>query len=64
MQHAPSFTEADLRGESIAKVEIVDSGVAVSQVLNPHPVNVNTYVSEIILPSYEQMDQVALLKVY
>lgn len=56
--------EADLQGKSIADVSIVDTGVAVAQVLNPHPVNVNTYVSEIVLPSYERMDQVALLKVY
>ena len=56
--------EADLQGKSIAQVEIIDNGVAVSQVLNPHPVNVNTYVSEIVLPSYERMDEVALLKVF
>ena len=56
--------EADLQGKSIADVAIVDSGVAVTQVLNAHPVNVNTYVSEIVLPSYERMDQVALLKVF
>ena len=56
--------EADLQGKSIADVSIVDTGVAVTQVLNAHPVNVNTYVSEIVLPSYERMDQVALLKVF
>ena len=56
--------EADLQGKVIADVSIVDTGVAVTQVLNPHPVNVNTYVSEIVLPSYEQMDHVALLKVF
>ena len=56
--------EADLQGKSIADVSIVDSGVAVTQVLNAHPVNVNTYVSEIVLPSYERMNQVALLKVF
>lgn len=56
--------EADLQGKSIADVAIVDTGVAVTQVINPHPVNVNTYVSEIVLPSYEQMDKVALLKVF
>ena len=56
--------EADLQGKSIADVSIVDTGVAVTQVLNAHPVNVNTYVSEIVLPSYERMDQVAPLKVF
>ena len=48
----------------MADVAIVDSGVAVTQIVEPHPVNINTIVSEIILPSYEQMDQVAVLKVY
>ena len=48
----------------MANVEIVDTGVAVTQIVEPHPVNVNTLVSEIILPSYEQMDKVAVLKVY
>lgn len=56
--------EADLQGAGIADVSIVDTGVAVTQVVNPHPVNVNTYVSEIVLPSYERMDEVALLKVF
>lgn len=56
--------EADLQGQSIADVAIVDEGVAITQVLNAHPVNVNTYVSEIVLPSYERMDQVALIKAF
>ncbi|HCI84689.1 MAG TPA: phage capsid protein [Lachnospiraceae bacterium] len=56
--------EADLLSSNMADVAIVDSGVAVTQIVEPHPVNINTIVSEIILPSYEQMDQVAVLKVY
>lgn len=56
--------EADLLSSNVADVSIVDTGVAVTQIVEPHPVNINTIVSEIILPSYEQMDQVALLKVY
>ncbi len=56
--------EADLQGKSIADVKIVDTGVAVTQVLNAHPVNVNTYVSEIVLPSYERMNHVALIKAF
>lgn len=56
--------EADLISSNMADVAIVDTGVAVTQITEPHPVNINTIVSEIILPSYEQMDQVALLKVY
>ena len=55
--------EADLMGKAPADVAIVNSGIAVTQVVDPHPVNVNTFVSQIVLPSYERMDDVALLKV-
>lgn len=44
-------------------VSLVNGGVAVSQIVEPHPVNINTIVSEIVLPSYERADEVALLKV-
>lgn len=44
-------------------VAIVNTGVAVSRIVEPHPVNVNTIVSEIVLPTYERADEVALLKV-
>lgn len=55
--------EADLMGKSPADVAIVNQGIAVTQVVDPHPVNVNTFVSQIVLPSYERMNDVALLKV-
>ena len=56
--------EADLRGgASDAQVAIVNTGVAVTQVIDPHPVNINTFASEIVLPSYERMNEVALIKV-
>ena len=55
--------EADLMGKGAAEVAIVNQGIAVTQVVDPHPVNVNTFVSQIVLPSYERMDDVALLKV-
>ena len=56
--------EADLRGgASKAQVAIVNTGVAVTQILDEHPVNLNTFASEIVLPSYERMNEVALLKV-
>ena len=55
--------EADLRGKAIADVEIVENGIAVTQIVDPHPVNVNTFASEIVLPSFERMDEVALIKV-
>ena len=56
--------EADLRSSGMADVQIVDTGVALAQIVDPHPVNVNTFASEIVLPSYERMDEVALLKVF
>ena len=44
-------------------VEIVNTGVALATVKIDHPVNTNIIASEIVLPSYERMDEVALLKV-
>lgn len=56
--------QADLMGKNdVTEVEIVDTGVAITQIAIPHPVNINTLASEIVLPSYERMDEVALLKV-
>lgn len=55
--------EADLMGKGIAQVQIVETGIAVTQIVDPHPVNLNTFASEIVLPSYERMDEVAVLKV-
>lgn len=55
--------EADLLGSNAAEVAIVNTGVAITQIVDPHPVNVNTFASEIVLPSYERMDSVALMKV-
>lgn len=56
--------EADLMDKkSNATVEVVNTGVAITQIVDEHPVNINTFASEIVLPSYERMDEVALLKV-
>lgn len=56
--------ELDLMtGNSKAQVSIVNTGVAITQIIDEHPVNINTFASEIVLPSYERMDEVALLKV-
>lgn len=55
--------EADLRGTNAAEVAIVNTGVAITRVIDPHPVNVNTFASEIVLPSFERMDECALMKV-
>ena len=55
--------EADLAASSTADVSIVNTGVAISRILEEHPVNLNIYASEIVLPSYERMDEVMVLKV-
>lgn len=55
--------EADLMGSGKADVAIVNTGVAITRIIEEHPVNINTFASEIVLPSYERMDEVALIKV-
>jgi len=55
--------EADLMGSNAADVAIVNKGIAITQIMDTHPVNLNTFASEIVLPSYERMNQVALIKV-
>lgn len=55
--------EADLMGSPDAEVSIVNTGVAITREITVHPVNVNTYASEIVLPSFERMDEVAVIKV-
>lgn len=55
--------EADLMSSPTAEVSIVDTGVAITRIIEEHPVNVNVFASEIVLPSYERMDEVAVIKV-
>lgn len=56
--------EADLQnGETAAEVTVVNTGVAVTTYKEPHPVNVVTVVSEIVLPSFERIDEVFIAKV-
>lgn len=55
--------EADLLGSGQANVQLVGTGVAVTQIIQPHPVNIETIASEIVLPSYERMDEVGVIKV-
>ncbi len=55
--------EADLRGATSAEVAIVNTGVAITRIIEEHPVNINTFASEIVMPSFERMDEVAVLKV-
>lgn len=55
--------EADLAASNTADVSIVNTGVAISRVIEEHPVNINTFASEIVLPSFERMDEVVVIKV-
>ena len=55
--------EADLMASPNAEVTLVNTGVAITRIIEPHPVNINTFASEIVLPSYERMDEVAVIKV-
>lgn len=55
--------EADLMGKGVADVALVNQGIAVTKETTVNPVNVNTFVSQIVLPSYERMDDVAVIKV-
>lgn len=55
--------EADLLSDTEADVAIVNTGVAITKVVRKHPVNVEMYASEIVLPSFERMDEVYVMKV-
>jgi hypothetical protein len=56
--------EADLQSaEFNGDVEVVETGIAVTTINIPHPVNKETIVSEIVLPSFEHMSEVATIKV-
>ena len=37
--------------------------MSITREIQTHPVNINTYASEIVLPSFERMDEVAALNV-
>lgn len=53
-----------LSGNAGASVSIVNTGVAITTIKEPHPVNVQTIVSEITLPSFERMDDIYVIKVF
>lgn len=55
--------ERTLRGSGEANVTLVNTGVAVAVKITEDPVNTKTTVSEIVLPSYERMDETYVLKV-
>lgn len=53
--------ESDLMTGSAANVAITDTGVAVTTIKQTDPVNVETKVTMICLPSFEMADQVAII---
>lgn len=53
-----------LSGNAGASVSIVNNGIAVTTIKEPHPVNVQTVVSEIVLPSFERMADVYVIKAF
>nr|DAW34056.1 MAG TPA: Major capsid protein [Caudoviricetes sp.] len=56
--------EADLMsGKSNTECHVVNNGIAVTTILHSHPVNKETIVSQTVLPSYENIDKVAVIKV-
>lgn len=55
--------ESDLLSGSDAKVEIVDTGVAVTTIKEKDPVNVMTKVSMVCLPSMEKADSLIIASV-
>lgn len=55
--------EFDLMSGTEASVSVVDTGIAVTTLKETHPVNVQTIVSEIVLPSFERMDDIHIIKV-
>lgn len=56
--------ERTLMGSKDADVSIVNTGVAVAVTVSNDPVQTKTTVSEIVLPSYERMDSVFVIKCY
>lgn len=53
-----------MSGNAGASVSIVNTGIAITTVKEPHPVNVQTIVSEIVLPSFERMDDIFVIKAF
>lgn len=53
--------ESDLLTSNVANVSIVDTGVAITSMKQTDPVNVETKVTMVCLPSFEQADHVYIL---
>lgn len=55
--------ERTLMGNADANVSVVNTGVAIAVTTTSDPVNTKTTASEIVLPSYERMDETYVIKV-
>ena len=55
--------ESDLMTSGVANVTVVDTGVAVTTIQHSDPVNVETKVTQICLPSFEAADEVFILDI-
>lgn len=55
--------ESDLITSSVANVSIVETGVAVTTIQHPDPVNVETKVTQICLPDCPVADQICIIDV-
>lgn len=56
--------ERTLMGSGEADVSIVNTGVAIAVTTTSDPVHTKTTASEIVLPSYERMDETFVIKCY
>ena len=61
--HGTTPEERTLTAKSDADVSIVNTGVAVSVTITDDPVNTKTTVSEIVLPSFERMNECYAMEV-
>jgi hypothetical protein len=61
-----SPSEFDLMGggSNAASVSIINTGVAITTIKEAHPVNIVTIVEEIVMPSFERMSDIFVLKVF
>lgn len=53
--------EADLMAGTNAKVQVVKTGVAITTIKKEDPVTVLTKVSEVVLPSFEQIEKIFVI---
>ena len=51
-------------GNTAAQVQVIANGPTITTYKEVHPVNVNTIVSAVMIPSFESIDNVATIKVF